>query len=425
MLELVYGVLRRRLTLDCVISRFANDPISKIEPVCLNVLRLGAYQLLFLDGVPPFAAISESVDLVQRRHVGVRSLVNGLLRELSRETNKRDVALDRGNASPTKRLPLRADRVAFFSRDVFVRPEESRALYLAQIHSLPAFLVERWLKRHDGAVVEEMLEACNEKPRVSVRANRLRTDRDGLVRRLAAEGIAARAGVLAESVLVDASPLDLVQSPTFREGLHYIQDEAAMKVAAAVEAKAGERILDLCAAPGGKATHLAESAADLAEVVAVDRDAKRIARITENLERLGIRSVKTVCYDILSTAAEGEEAELPPELSGRFDAVLIDVPCSNTGVLARRPEVRWRVSEDSIRELAERGRALLNRAVSFVRPGGRIVFSTCSVEEEENQNVVSRCLVANPNLTLVRTEETLPSSSGPDGGFFAVFTVEE
>jgi len=422
--ELVYGILRRRLTLDCIIAAYAREPISKLEPDCISVLRLGLYQLIFLSGVPPFAAISESVDLLGHCHAGVRALANGLLRTVEREANVVERALDRGGASPRKRLPLSEERLVFFSRSVFADPEQSRALHLAQVHSVPAFLVERWLARHDRAVVENMLEASNRKPRVSLRANLLRTDRDGLVRRLVAEGLSAAPGALPESVLVDGSPSDAVRTAAFREGLFYIQDEAAMKVARALAPRPGERVLDLCAAPGGKATHLAELSAGQAEIVAVDRDQDRMLKLGENCERLGLTTVTPLVFDPLALPGRGGPADLPELLEDGFDAVLLDAPCSNTGVLARRPEVRWRVSLAAIRDLAEESRKLFSKAVRLVRPGGRLLFSTCSLEAEENQDLVTRSLVANPALRQVKCEETLPSPGGPDGGFFALFEVE-
>lgn len=419
-LEIAYGVVRRRLTLDCVIRAFLRDRLSDLEPDCLQALRIGVYQLLFLDGVPPFAAISESVALVGRRHPGVKAMVNAVLRSVDRESKRVDIGFDLGTASPRKRLQVGDERVVFFSKPVFADPEESLSLHLGQVHSHPPFLVERWLRRHDRAVVEDVLAAGNRKPRVSVRLNRMRTDREGLQRRLESEGVLAHPGMLDESLIVDASPTELVRTSAFGEGLFYVQDEAAMKVAPALEPKAGERILDLCAAPGGKATHLAERTAGLAQVVAVDASAERLQRVTENCERLGIRNVTTVVF---RPDAATRDEPVPEALIEPFDAALLDVPCSNTGVLARRPEARWRVNEDAIRSLAERGRALLSAAVRLVKPGGRILYSTCSLEPEENAEAIDRALVANPPLRRTRQEETLPSTTGPDGGFFARLEV--
>lgn len=419
--ELVYGVLKHRLTLDCVISAFLDARISSLHPYTLQALRLGVYQLLFLDGVPPFAAISESVNLIGNRFKGDKSLVNGLLRSLTRESNKVEEGFDRGGASLRKRLNLPHGKVVFFSRSIFTAPEENRAEFLGQVYSLPPWLVERWLGRYDAAVVEGALTAANQRPRVSARYNRLRTDRDGLLRRLATEGVVARPGLREEALLIDVGPAEVARTSAFKEGLLYLQDESAMKVAAALEPKSGERVLDLCSAPGGKATHVAELTANGAEIVAVDHDERRAARILENCERLGIRGVTTRTLNLLH---EKEAHDLPEELQKPFDGVIVDAPCSNTGVLARRPEVRWRVSMEAIQNLAEQGGKLLTRALAMTGPGGRLIYSTCSLEPEENSELVQRVLATNPKAHLVREEETFPTPGGPDGSYFAVVSVD-
>ncbi len=418
--ELVYGVLRHRMTLDCVIAAFTRGSLGDVEDDCLQVLRMGVYQLFFLDAVPPFAAVSESVNLMRRRHEGVQSMVNGVLRSIARDANKVDVGLDRGGASPQKRVPVSDKSVVFLPRAVFCDPADNLALHLGQVYSQPPFLVERWLKKHDRAVVEEILASGNRRPQVSARVNRAKIDREGLARRLLTEHVTARVGILPESLIFDVSAREAVHTRAFEDGLFYLQDEAAMKVAPALDPKPGERILDLCAAPGGKATHLAELTGDQATIVAVDRDAERLALVADNCRRLGVKSVTPFAFDLLE---HDTTQPLPEPLRAKFDAVLIDVPCSNTGVLARRPEVRWRVSEPAIVRLAEQARRLLSAAVPLVRHGGRIVFSTCSLETEENEGAVERALVANPGLILVSQSETLPSQNGPDGGFLAVFDV--
>lgn len=414
--ELIYGLLRHRTTVDCIIGAFARERLADLEPLCLNALRLGVYQLLFLDGVPPFAAISESVDLVAHRHLGIKNLVNGLLRGIQRESKKVDLEEDRGGASPRKRLDIGGRKVVFFTRSVFCDPQENLALYLSQVHSHPPFLVERWLARHSAELVESMLLAGNRKPRVYLRANVLKIARDALILELAKEGIASEPGSLPESVVVDSSIEDLLRTRAFADGAFYLQDEAAMKVAKVLAPRAGERILDVCAAPGGKATHLAELSGDAAAILAVDADATRLPRLEENLARLGLRSVTPLAFDPL---AQDPRALL--ERGGPFDAILLDVPCANTGVLARRPEVRWRVTEPVILKLADQARALFESVLPLLRTGGRIALSTCSVEPEENEEQATRLQVAHPQLERIAQAETLPSVGGPDGGYVAVF----
>jgi 16S rRNA (cytosine967-C5)-methyltransferase len=417
--ELVVGIVRRRLTLDCVIAAYSRARISELDQECLAALRIGAYQLLYLDGVPPFAAIAETMHLVERLHPGVRGTVNGVLRQIDREANRIDPGLDRGGSSARKRLPISDRRVVYFARDVFCDPRESLALHLGQTESLPPFLIQRWLARHGEAATRDLIAASNRKPRVAGRTNRLKIARGELLSRLASEDVLCAAGERDEAIDFAAPASEIVRSKCFEQGLFYLQDETAMKVAPRVAPRRGERILDLCAAPGGKATHLAELADDAATIVAADADRSRLPQILENATRLGITSITPLWLDLLD---DKREEPLPPILREPFDAVLLDVPCSNSGVLARRLEVRWRLAEDQIRRLADRGRELFRRSVERVRPGGRIVYSTCSIEPEENAENTTRIQVANPQVRLVATEETLPGARH-DGGFLAVFEV--
>ncbi len=421
--ELIYGVLRHRLTLDCVITAYARIGLLELDPKCLEALRLGIYQLLYLDGIPAFAAINETVRLVAKEHAGVRSTVNAILRAVDRDSNRIDPRLDRGGSSLKKRLPISERRIVYFRRDTFCDPDENLALHLAQLYSHPPLLVARWLDRFPREVVEAMLAANNKKPRVTIRVNRTRTDRAALIERLRADRVLCGEGTRDDSILIGSPIADALRSPAFAEGWFYVQDETAMSVAPVVEPKPGERILDLCSAPGGKATHLHELSNGRAVVVAVDSDDGRVSKLKENVARLAMESIAVVTFDPLTPGAETLGSR-PSELSLPFDAALLDVPCSNTGVLGRRPEARWRLTETAISELAEQGCRLFAFARSLVRPGGRIVYSTCSIEDEENSKNVERMLAAHPGTRLVREELTLPSASGVDGGYFARIEVD-
>lgn len=416
--EIVLGVVRRRITLDCVIAAFCRGPIHSLESQALVALRIGTYQLLFLEGVPPFAAISETVDLVRRCHEGVRSTVNAILRAIDRESRRIDPERDRGGSSGSKRLEVSDRRIIYFSRDVFCDPKESEALYLAQTHGHPVFLVSRWLESFTREEVEAVLVADNSRPRTTARIDPKRTSRDAVLKRLQAENVLCGEGSREDSIEFGAPLGEVIASRTFLDGGFYLQDETAMKVAPALDPQPGERILDLCAAPGGKTTHLAELAGDRAILVAVDRDASRLERVRENAARLKLTSISTLCCDVLD-----ESQPLPPELDAKFDAILLDVPCSNSGVLARRVEARHRIHPQAILDLAEQGRRLYAFAVRHLSPGGRIVYSTCSLEREENQENVTRCIVATPGAVLEREERTLPSAGRGDGGYFAVIRV--
>lgn len=414
--ELVHGVLRRRLTLDCIIGAYSRRPVAELDGVCLQALRIGTYQLVFLDAVPAFAAIGETMRAIGREHEGVRSAVNGILRAIDREANRMAIDRDRGGSSPRRRLPIGDRKVVYFPRDVFCAPEESLELYLGQIASHPPPIVGRWLRRFSREEVDAILAADNSKPRLTARVNVTKGDRDATLERLRSEGVLAGPGDRPDAILF-GSPIDAVAGcSAFREGRFYLQDETAMSVAEELEPRPDERILDLCAAPGGKTTHLAELTAGRARILANDRDESRLERLRANIERLGVQNIECVASDPLAGAPEADRL-----LAGPFDAVLVDAPCSNTGVLRRRPEARWRVDVPSILSLADQSRALLDFAARRVKPGGRIVYSTCSIEHEENAENARRFLVAHPGFTLKRERLTLQRADGPDGGYVATF----
>lgn len=414
--ELVLGILRRSRTLDAVLAGYSREPLAELSPEVLEALRLGVYQLLYLDGVPAFAAIHSAVDALPR-DASRRAYVNGVLRAVDRECRRVPREQDRGGASARKRLLIQGRKVAFFSREVFADPEEDLVLHLAQITSHPNALVRRFLERWGREAAEELLERSNRPPPLSVRVNALRGSVEDLLALLAREGIAAAPGAAQGAVRVRAPAAELVRTESFRQGWCTIQDETAMKVAPRLEPRPGEQVLDLCAAPGGKTSHLAELAQDAATILAVDRDDGRMARVRAVVERLGLKGVRPVALDPLASA-------WPASLPASFPRILLDAPCSNTGVLARRPEARWRFDEQGLAALAEQQGRLLGVAERHLAPGGRLLYSTCSLEPEENRLQVRRFVAQHPDLRWLESEETLPSASG-DGGFFAVLEKAE
>jgi 16S rRNA (cytosine967-C5)-methyltransferase len=411
--ELVFGVLRHQTTLDCILAKFSRRPLERINAAALEALRLGVFQMLYLDGVPTFAAIHESVSALSAP-TSVRAFVNGILRTIDREVRRVPPEQDRGGASPRKRLAIGDRKVCFFPREVFADPEQDPARYLTQLYSHNEFLVTRWLERFGRERSEGILQQQNQPPRLTVRTNRRRLDRAELLDRLAHDEVRCREGDLADAVVVLAPPTELVRSATFRAGLCTVQDETAMKVAPALGAEPGERILDLCAAPGGKSTHLAEITRDEAQIFAVDRDPRRLRKLEESVLRLDLGSIQPIAFDPL------ENDDVPEPLKQPFDRVLVDAPCSNSGVLGRRPEARYRFGEDRLGNLAAVQGKLLAWARDRVRPGGTLVYSTCSLEEEENRCQVDALLTAHPDLHLVRDELSVPTHGSADGGYHAV-----
>jgi 16S rRNA (cytosine967-C5)-methyltransferase len=415
--ELVYGVLRHQLTLDCVIDAYSQRPLAEISHKALEGLRLGVYQLLYLDGVPPFAAIHSTVAAVG--DVRVRGFVNGVLRAIDRGCRRLPLERDRGGASPRKRLAILERKVCFFSKPIFVDPEHDEARYLAQVHGHGEELVRRWLQRHGRELAESILRRNNEPPLLFARANLLRGTRDDLLERLRREGLRCDPGNLSASVRLSAPPTELIRSKSFREGYCTVQDETAMKVAPQLRAAAGQKLLDLCAAPGGKATHLAELSGDQAELLAVDRDERRLQRVIEAAQRLQLSSLRTMAVDVL------EVKELPAGAAGPFHAVLVDAPCSNSGVLGRRPEARHRQPLEKLPPLLGIQRDLLEWAATKILPGGLLVYSTCSIEPEENADQVEGLRQRHPEFALQGEIETLPASGAGDGGFYAVLQRSE
>lgn len=404
--EIVYGVLRRRLTLDSVLASFSRTPPARMDWECLSLLRLGAYQILFLDRIPPSAAVNESVKMASK--VGVSSakgFINAVLRSLLR-----GLVHPRAErpASPSQSVHLRLNTWAVFNKPVLPDPGAGQAAYLAAAYSHPEWLVAGWLARFGEEGTVSILRADNETPPLTVRVNRLKTDRAALLRRLRAEGVEAGEGEAPLAVrLSGAARIGGLAS--FQEGLYQVQDETSMRAVELLDPRPGETILDLCAAPGGKATQIAEQMEDRGILVAADRSIERLHKVRENLQRLGIRCVRCVAADC---------ARPWTRASALFDRVLVDAPCSNTGVLGRRVEARWRVTRNEVLQLARLQRALLMSAADVARPGGVVVYSTCSIEAEENEALVAE--VAAETRLEKRSEQMFLPRSEMGGGYVAL-----
>jgi 16S rRNA (cytosine967-C5)-methyltransferase len=353
--ELVYGVVRRRLTLDWVLGQFSARPVASLAPWVRNLLRLSLYQLLYLSRIPAGAACHAAVDLAKERgHRGVAGFVNAVLRNFLRGRE--------GLAWPD--------------------PEAEPAKYLAVRESHPEWLIEQWLWRLGFSETAGLLAANNVPPPVTLRVNRRRTAREELLAGLAQRGIAAEASRWTPEGIVLRAPGGAVEElPELARGLAQVQDEASQLVAHLVAPEPGERVLDAAAAPGGKTTHLAELMDDQGEVRALDVYPAKLNLIRENAGRLGLSIVRAEAGDALAVGeAEG--------FRGAFDRVLLDAPCSGLGVLRRRPDARWRKQAQDVAVLSAQQRRLIRSVAAAVRPGGRLVYSTCSTEPEEGEAVV-------------------------------------
>lgn len=410
--ELVFGVLRHERTLDRIAAAFSDVKWHEIAPRAREALRLGVYQLLWLDGVPAFASIHESVAALPDKRV--RPFVNAVLRAVDRGVRRLPIAKDRGGASPRKRLEIEGRKVCFFPKEVFADPAKDLAAHLADVFAHPPALVARWLARHGEEKTRAILARNLEQAPLFVRVNRRKATREQLLERLRNEGLKCGEGNLPESVRVLAPPTELVATGAFTDGWCTVQDETAMKVAPQLEPKAGQLLLDLCAAPGGKTTHLAELCDDGATILAADRDEGRLERVREAVARLGLKGVSCMTVDAT------DEASIRAVTPAPYDGVLLDAPCSNSGVLARRPEAKDRITPEHLAELTQLQAKLLKTAVARLFPGGRLVYSTCSLEPEENEEQVRALLAAKSDMELLSEESTLPTEAGGDGGYFAV-----
>jgi 16S rRNA (cytosine967-C5)-methyltransferase len=371
--ELFYGCLRRKLSLEFLITQLANTPP---QPVVANILQLGLYQLFYLK-TPAHAAVNETVSLAKSQvHASEVKFVNAILRRAEREHD------------------------ALLSRLAATRETAPWTYY-----SHPQWLWKRWVARLGRERTAALCEWNNQSPSIYIRINTLKTS--------------------AKPVDIDAEPtthplswrvLDasgLFQGKSFTNGEFYVQDPSTLTAVDVLDPQPGESVLDMCSAPGGKTTYLAQKMQNHGRIIAADLSSSRLALVGENCRRLGVTIVATLACEgtHLDRCLRGEQ----------FDRVLLDAPCSNTGVLRRRADLRWRIEESEIPKLAMLQEKLLVAAVPFTKPQGILIYSTCSLEEEENQRVVERFGKSHPEFALEASQSIFPPRDGMDGAFVARF----
>ncbi len=452
--QLVFGVIRRSGTLDAILKPFIHLPFHAVQPRVWDLLRLGAFQLTFLTHVPKHAAVNETVELAP--YVGAlkaKGFVNGVLRRVSELvtddfTDKPGAdAVAFGWEEPTPPAPLPegkgekepSDTVSStvasrasspfpsgrgaggggssiavggrgsyrrLARSVLPDPVADPTGYFAAAFSFPQWLANRWIERYGPAECTRLGFWFNAPPPLWIRVNKLNASRESYRIQLAGQTIEAAPGAHPQSLLFPEHHA-IRDLPGFAAGNFAVQDHSSMLVASALGVKPGMRVLDACAAPGGKTTHLMELMDNRGHITACDIEAKRLQTVTTLCQRLGIQGVETVLLK--------EDGELPP---GPFDAALVDVPCSNTGVLGRRPEVRWRLKPNEFEHLIRLQTRLLILAAERVKPGGAVVYSTCSIEPDENEGVVRAVCRGMRGLTLEAEHTSVPGRPS-DGGYWA------
>ena len=391
---LVYGVIEKRISLDYVISQFSSKPIEKIEPRLLEILRLGAYQILYLDRVPDSAACNESVELAKlHTHKGTSGFVNGVLRNLARGKNN-------------------------------IRyPEKGTVSYYSVRYACPPWLCEMWKEMYGDELCERLLNGVNRNPRITLRVNTLKISREELLESIREQGISCKPTALSPcGILLDEfTPITSITS--LAEGLCFVQDEASQLCAAAVGTLSGEFIIDTCSCPGGKSFGMAIGMKNNGRILSLDLHETKLSLVRSGAERLGIGIIET---DVQNGTKKREG------LDGKADRVLCDVPCSGLGVIAKKPDLRHK-SPDDIKRLPEIQYKILNYAADYVKAGGTLLYSTCTVNRKENEEVADRFLAEHPefvpcaeDMPFGKERLTLfPDEYGTDGFFMAKFKKEK
>jgi 16S rRNA (cytosine967-C5)-methyltransferase len=402
--ELACGVIRRQGTLDAILKTLVARPSDQVEVALWTILRLGIYQIVMLDGIPAHAAVHETVELCKRAgRVRWSGFVNGVLRGATRLATDQFVSEPSADA-----VPVGMNRHRKLTKPVFFEPKSDLPAYIAGAYSMPLWLMERWVKRFTP---DELVRICswyNTSPPLLIRANSLRSSVDEVLSAFLNAGVTARMVEGTESILVEGvSRVD--QLPGYAEGWFAVQDFSASQAAIRLAPQPGQSVWDVCAAPGGKSSHLAAIMQNQGRVLATDIRSDRLEIVTENATRLGATIVRTQLVD-------EDGFRLP---SGPFDAILVDVPCSNTGVLGKRPEARWRITPDGIDTLAHVQANLLGRALERLAPGGKLLYSTCSIEPAENQQIVQQVLKYFPKARLMEDIQYIPGQPG-DGAYQAL-----
>lgn len=389
--QLVQGSIRWRARLDWTIVQASDVHLKKISPPVLNLLRLALYQILLLDRVPESAAVNEAVKQAKKKNPSyVVSFVNAVLRNVCR--NKEQISFpDRGKA-----------------------PVD----YLSTFYSYPQWLAEKWIREWGIDTAEALCEAQNRIPVLTIRANTLKLGREDLLRRLEEEsGIKGKTTTHAPQGAHVADLKGRVdQNKAFQEGLFQVQDEAAQLTSFFLSPAAGETVLDLCAGYGGKTTHLAELMGDQGRVIALDMNRTRLVSLAANTVRLGIKSATAVAADA--------SKDLASLFRVRFDRIVVDAPCSGLGVLSRHPDGKWLKKEEDIPRLAQLQKAVLRGGCAVLRRGGTLLYVTCTLSREENEEVVDDCLAGNSSMALVDLRDRAPVWAGDlidDRGFLRTF----
>ena len=382
------GTIQSMIELDYIIDQFSKVKVKKMKPVIRNILRMSVYQLKYMDSVPASAACNEAVKLARKK--GFSSLsgfVNGVLRNIARNL----------------------EQIAYPDM------EKQKLEYLSVKYSMPQWIIGQWISDYGQEQTEEMLKAFATEAPLTIRTNLLKTTPQELKERLNREGVTAEKINCMECPGLDygffISGFDYLNGlSSFREGLFYVQDISSMMVAELAEPKEDDYIIDVCAAPGGKSTHLAEKLKNTGMVEARDLTEYKVSLIEENISRHQLGNMKAVQMD----ATVLDEASV-----GKADIVIADLPCSGLGVMRKKTDIRYRMTKESEQELASLQRQMLDTVCQYVKAGGKLIYSTCPIDKMENEENVTWFLKKHPEYVLEEMHQIFPQAQYGDGFFIA------
>lgn len=369
--EIVYGVIESKLLIDWIIMQFSKIKIKKIAPIIREILRIGVYQIIFMDRIPDSAAVNESVKLAKKYgHKGSVGFVNAILRNISR--NKNNIELPERNIDSTE--------------------------YLSVKYSHPKWMIKKWIKDFGLNFTEELCLANNEKPKLNIRVNTLKIAKQELMYKLKKRGFDVKEGEYAYDCIIIDNPVRITDTDEFMNGFFQIQDESSMLVAQIMNPKPGDLVIDVCSAPGGKTTHIAQKMENEGKIIARDIHEYKLNLINGNIERLGINIIQLEQYDA---------RKLDERLIEKADCCLVDAPCSGLGLIRRKPDIKWSKEEDNLSEITKLQYEILMNSSKYVKKGGVLIYSTCTIQKEENIILVRKFIENNKSFILRSFEELI------------------
>ena len=385
--EIVYGVLEHKLTIDYYLDQLVRNGIENLKAAELTILRMGVYQLRYMNSVPEYAAVNESVVLAKKYCRGKAGFINGVLREYL-------------NRKMQLRLPDRG---------------EDEVRYLSVKYSYSPWIIELWLEHYDMEFVERLLEAGNETAPLTVRLNWLKVMKKDLIDSLQNKGFEVSEGNLCQNAL-NVKGTGLLDSEMYKLGMFTPQDESSMLVAEKLDPQQGETIMDVCAAPGGKTTAIAERMNNTGRIIASDIYRRKLDLIDKDARRLGILNIETRSWD--ATRVDSSMVQ-------KADRVLVYAPCSGLGVIRRKPEIKYKEYNDDMELLPKKQLAILSASSAYVKPGGVLLYSTCTINPRENEQVVDTFLRKNLSFRQVERKLLLPDVDKTDGFFICLMKKDE